>query len=206
MIEVEISKTGLPVLKSEGRFLHSSYDPLAEAQAWLKDVSKKVSDYDFVILLGAGNPYHFSAFRRKFSRKKILIVEIDEQLLSKAGELVNEVNIANVVHLNEARELHTIGQILEFSKEIFCTLRMPSTRFYSKAFFDEIETALTGRVGYDFERFCEARPNLEPQIDSTSLVSQNLITVKDISSAFVDQNQQLSPEQRVFKILEELVR
>lgn len=206
MIEIELSKSGLPILKSDGRFMNSSYDPMAEAQSWLAMVNDKVKDFDFVILLGVGSAYHCLALRNKYPNKKILILENDKQLLAKCADLFSDLKKINICNFSDSSDLLSNEDVLNFSQEIFCTLRLPSTRFLNKELFDEVETVLTGRASYEFTKLCEVRQQLNSQINFERFDSANLISIKSVAAAFIPNSDGLSPERRVVHILEELVR
>ncbi len=206
MIEIETSKTGLPILKSEGRFLNSSYDPMAEAQVWLPSISDKVKDFEFIFLLGIGSSYHCMAIQKRYPNKQILVIETDSQLIAKTAELFFELKKIKICKISDARDLMSHSEVISFSQELFCTLRLPSTRFSNKELFDDVETVLTGRASYEFTKFCEARPQLKNQIDLDKLNSKNLISIKDVAEAFIVEDQNLTHERRIVHVLEELIR
>ena len=206
MIEIETSKTGLPILKSEGRFLNSSYDPMAEAQVWLQSVSDKVKDFEFICLLGIGSSYHCMTIQKKYPNKHILVIENDKQLIEKTAELFFDLKKIKICKISDSRDLMSHSDVMNFSQELFCTLRLPSTRFSNKELFDDVETVLTGRASYEFAKFCDARPQLREQLDLEKMGANKLISIKDVAEAFKASGQKLTHERRVVYVLEELIR
>ena len=148
MIEIEKSKTGLPIMKIEGRLVNSSYDPMTEAQNWLAGVSARIRDYDVIFLLGIGSIYHCLALQNSFPNKKIVVLETDPQLIKTSLELLSDLKKIQICQIADAKDLLIIPEVMSLTEEIFCTLRLPSTRFSNKALFDDLETILTGRSTY----------------------------------------------------------
>ncbi len=206
MIEFEKSRSGMPIFKSEGRLFNSSYDPVSEAQRWLALICRKAMDFENVILLGVGSIYHCLAFHKMNPSKKILILEVDPELIKMSLEIFSELKQIQICQISKSDDLLVNDEVASISDGIFCTLRLPSTHISNKQIFDEIETVLTGRSSYEFARICEWRPQLRNQIDFSRLYSSDLISVKEIAGAFKQNERRLTQERRILYILEELVR
>lgn len=196
----------MPILKIEGRFINSSYDPVREAQLWLKNQVTKLNDFNKIIILGLGNIYHCFELRNAFPDKEIIILEVDGELLNGSLAHFNALTAFQIFHISKASDIFGNSKIMDASENIFCTLRLPSTQILNKGIFDEIETLLTGRSSYALTQFGQARREYKSQIDFHNLPSDQVLSVKDIASAFRNSDERLTKERRVLYILEELIR
>lgn len=85
---VEASKTGLPTFKysvslKEGRYFHSTYDPLSEGVKWAQSAP---DDSDSVtVVLGEGFFYHIRELvRNRQSIQPLIIIERDSEIFQEA--------------------------------------------------------------------------------------------------------------------------
>ncbi|RUS43049.1 motility associated factor glycosyltransferase family protein [Cohnella sp. AR92] len=84
----ESAKNGLLNLAvcSEGRlsYLSSRYNPVQEAQAWVRGIAPTVQDKPFILLFGFGLGYHITSFFETFPEHNLFIYEPDEQIFLSA--------------------------------------------------------------------------------------------------------------------------
>lgn len=73
-VEVEHSKGGRPIPVVNGKFLHSRYDPEAEAVKWAAEQLAKKPKARIVVVLGMGFAYHLQALRDAAGRDVTLVV------------------------------------------------------------------------------------------------------------------------------------
>ena len=73
MIEILKARSGLTTAKLNGLFIHSSYDPLREAQRIASQASN--ANYDLIIVLGTGLGYHIHLIANSLPRTPIIAIE-----------------------------------------------------------------------------------------------------------------------------------
>jgi spore maturation protein CgeB len=83
-LEIVMARTGLPSARVNGRWIHSSYDPVKEAQAWAGNQSHQ--DGETIVLLGLGLLYHVEALCAGLPRTApVVLVVPDLSLLADAA-------------------------------------------------------------------------------------------------------------------------
>ncbi|UWS62495.1 hypothetical protein N2384_04855 [Bacillus paralicheniformis] len=91
-------------LNRDGRvnYIYSNYNTEREVAIWLEQVSDKVLDVEYVLLVGLGLGYHLKALIEKFPHKKFFIFEPDAYLFSLSihacdlSELLSHQNIVGL--------------------------------------------------------------------------------------------------------------
>ncbi len=87
-LAVAPSRSGVPTLTKNGRLVHSSYDPRAEAESFID--TQVPPDRSNVIVFGFGLGYHVcAAARRRESFGKIFVIEPDMAMFKAALEAVD---------------------------------------------------------------------------------------------------------------------
>ncbi len=92
--KLENSRSGahtLAVQKGDTRyFLHSKYDPVHEAQAFIDGFDgSTLNDIDTVVFFGVGLGYHIVEFAKRFRDKYIILLEPDPSIMSFFMETVD---------------------------------------------------------------------------------------------------------------------
>lgn len=83
-LEIVTARTGLPSARANGRWIHSAYDPIKEAQAWADSQSHQ--DGETIVLLGLGLLYHVEALCARLPRTApVVLVVPDLSLLVDAA-------------------------------------------------------------------------------------------------------------------------
>ena len=59
MLEIVQARSGVPSARANGRWIHSAYDPIKEAQGWAESQSHQ--DGETIVVLGVGLLYHIEA-------------------------------------------------------------------------------------------------------------------------------------------------
>ncbi len=104
----------VPTVKAEfkGRdvFFHSRYDPLNEAQAWLKKGVKAINKNQVVIVIGLGAGYHIQQLAESISEQTILIIEFNDTYFSwfKNSPFHSQLTRYNNVVLKRFNELTNV--------------------------------------------------------------------------------------------------
>ncbi|MCW5799707.1 MAG: hypothetical protein LZF60_80407 [Nitrospira sp.] len=80
-LTIEPSRSGVPSARRSGRWIHSAYDPLREAQTWADTHAASCRPGEMVVVAGVGLLYHVEALRRKLAPDvslAVLIPNLDE--------------------------------------------------------------------------------------------------------------------------------
>jgi spore maturation protein CgeB len=83
-LEVIPARTGMPSARANGRWIHSAYDPIKEAQAWAESQSQQ--DGETIVVLGVGLLYHVEALCARLPRTApVVLVVPDLSVLADAA-------------------------------------------------------------------------------------------------------------------------
>lgn len=81
VLTVEPTRTGVPSARRSGRWIHSAYDPLREAQTWADTHAPACRSGEMVVVAGVGLLYHVEALRNTLPPDvslAVLIPNLDE--------------------------------------------------------------------------------------------------------------------------------
>ena len=81
VLTIEPARSGVPSARRSGRWIHSAYDPLREAQTWADTHVPACQPGETVVVAGVGLLYHVEALRQKLSPDvslAVLIPNLDE--------------------------------------------------------------------------------------------------------------------------------
>lgn len=83
-LEIAPARTGMPSARAYGRWIHSAYDPIKEAQAWAEGQSHQ--DGETIVVLGVGLLYHVEALCARLPRTApVVLVVPDLSVLADAA-------------------------------------------------------------------------------------------------------------------------
>ncbi len=80
-LTIEPARSGAPSARRSGRWIHSAYDPIREADTWAESHARSCQAGETVIVAGVGLLYHVAALRTRLSPDitvAVLIPDIDE--------------------------------------------------------------------------------------------------------------------------------
>lgn len=206
MIEVEIAKSGQPVLKKDGRLLASSVDPQREAVKWADLISASAPPDDLVVVLGLGSGYHVLELMLRRPASQILVIESDRELF--------EITLRHFPDLCKVRILiEPVWQNL-MNSEVFCgavegvysvAVHGPSASIDSE-FVKAVEVLLRGRDPKAFFILLKRRPELQAilQKEEVAHLEHEQVNIKTLQRLFGHQPS-VTRERRLWRILEELV-
>lgn len=204
MIEIDYSRTGLPILKSAGRHLNSSYDPIHEAQRWLVPLLPKLKNFDHIVILGMGSVYHCLALLKAVPQKSLYIIEKDAELVRQGLSVFAELQQVPLSLFHDASEILASSEVLKLLEKNIYVVRMPSTHLSNEGFFAEAALSLYARRPRDFKRVCERRPEFHRQLSLKEVNETELISIHDF--LWLNNEVHLTPERRAFLLLKELVK
>lgn len=88
-IEIIPSKQGLPTAKSEGKLLHSAYNPMREGEQAAKSAKSSLSDCNGCVFFSCGLGYGAISWANLYRNDTIIIVENDPRYFFTALSLVD---------------------------------------------------------------------------------------------------------------------
>ena len=83
-LEIMPARTGMPSARANGRWIHSAYDPIKEAQAWAE--SQSYQEGETLVVFGVGLLYHVEALCARLPRTApVILVAPDLSVLADAA-------------------------------------------------------------------------------------------------------------------------
>lgn len=76
VLTIEPARSGVPSARRSGRWIHSAYDPIREAQTWADTHASACQPGEMVLVAGVGLLYHVEALRRRLAADVSLAVVI----------------------------------------------------------------------------------------------------------------------------------
>ena len=73
-LEIVQARTGMPSARANGRWIHSAYDPVKEAQAWAEGQSYQ--EGETMVVFGVGLLYHVEALCAHLPRTALVILAV----------------------------------------------------------------------------------------------------------------------------------
>ncbi len=84
ILEIVPARTGMPSARANGRWIHSAYDPIKEAQAWAE--SQSYQEGETLVVFGVGLLYHVEALCSRLPRTaSVILVVPDLRVLADAA-------------------------------------------------------------------------------------------------------------------------
>jgi spore maturation protein CgeB len=138
-LQILTSKTGLPSLKAGGIAIHSLYDPLKEAQEWIKYYREKLSKTSTIVVFGFGLGYHVTELLRYLKAEglsgDVFVFEPRHDILRTAFELTD------LSHILHRIRFITDDEVLKIKKDFLVLKHEPSVNL-SPTYFGHIQSRL----------------------------------------------------------------
>jgi len=83
-IEIKIARNGSPIPIVNKKALHSTYEPVAEAEKWVESLNLQSDVNSVYVVAGLGFAYHLDALLKHLLADRIIIVEQDMALAAAA--------------------------------------------------------------------------------------------------------------------------
>lgn len=77
-LTVTAARNGLPTARQNGRWIHSAYDPLREAEAWAAEQVAVCRPQETLVVMGVGLLYHADALRQRLGQDQRLVVIVPD--------------------------------------------------------------------------------------------------------------------------------
>ncbi|MBC86545.1 MAG: hypothetical protein CL677_05135 [Bdellovibrionaceae bacterium] len=113
-VQIENSKSGLPILRLMGRFISSPTDPQREAEKWYIR-NQDLFHADTIIVLGAGSGYHIMELIRRRPEKKVLVIEPFKEVVRAVKEIHRHIFMlgAEFINISSIDEIYNNNSICE---------------------------------------------------------------------------------------------
>jgi trans-aconitate methyltransferase len=208
MIEVEMSRSGHQVLKKDGRFLSSSFDPIKEAKTWVDRLAPQLENTLSVALLGLGSGYHWRELKTRFPRIKVTVIEGDAGVFEKALSIHPELTMATVAIGEEVSDLLQLTAVHALLSQPFRLFKHPSSVELQSIFYTQVESFLLARMPSSFLNNLVLRSELQNEItpDALAEIGSEVVTIKTIEKLLqLSPARAISDERTLWNILSELV-
>jgi len=139
-IQIVASKTGVPSIRIGNALLHSLYDPVREAEDWVRHYGDKIRRCSDIVVFGFGLGYHVSQLLKIHGsipahQRKIVIFESRLDILKVALEIVDLTDVLSEVEIVSDRD------IPELDKGFVILKHMPSVNL-NPEYFNNIHSKL----------------------------------------------------------------
>lgn len=138
-LEILETKTGLKSLRVENILLHSQYDPVKEAEEWVKHYEESINTGSLIFVLGFGLGYHILELCKK-TQKEITVFEPRLEIIRAALESVC------LTPVLERIRIVTDDKIPSFDKNTAILQHKPSVNI-SPDYFEHLLARLKSREG-----------------------------------------------------------
>ncbi|WP_162848598.1 motility associated factor glycosyltransferase family protein [Paenibacillus nanensis] len=165
---VILSRNGLPILcvGTSGKtvHLHSSYDPIHEADRWVAQLSDKLKNKSTILMYGVGCGYFVLRYASVYPQHSLYLYEPDEQVMLAAlraidfRELCKSLNIAGFTVGEAAQQKSEMLEYVSFQREPEIVVFPVYRRLKAEemhAFFQELKSIVTknANVVHNYNKF-----------------------------------------------------
>ncbi len=145
------ARNGLPTAQRNGRWIHSAYDPVREAESWASEQASSGRAQESLVILGVGLLYHVEALRlRAAADTKVMVVapdlaELHDAFASRSiGHLLQTISFVSGSPDAVAGELASVGCPLRL---VSYAPAMASHGTYYAAFEEQLRRRIAARAG-----------------------------------------------------------
>lgn len=212
MISVENARGGQPVLKKDGRWLASSFDPVKEGAAWAKQAVQLLSPGDCLFIFGLGSGYHVAELAKVLSRDRYLVIENDPEIARVVFDLLPEIDESRVIVESEWTKLVSIDRFRDLLAGVYRFAKYGPSCQMSPKFYEMTENLLIGRDRLSFLLQLKARPNIWSLLDPEKVAAfgaltgagGELVSIKTLQKLFCEKSNH-HRDRQIWRVLEELV-
>lgn len=214
MITIEASRTGVPVLKKDDRWLGSSIDPAREAQSWAERAHAMSRGGETLVVLGLGSGHHVSELYKLRSRQSVVVIENDREVIDGVLRIGREIEREDALQIRPtdiicAPEWMNLIDHERFRDLLGGVYRLatygPSAQ--NDGYFKHVERLLLGRDKLSFLLLLKTRPELLAILNTKAIdqiAADEAISIKTLRRVF-SPRAVASRERRLWRLLEELV-
>jgi hypothetical protein len=185
MLSHAIARTGHPVLILNGKLLASKFDPIAEAQKWVAQLTPLSAESAVQFVLGAGSGYALVALANKFPQSQIIAFTTQPEIIKFwQEELKNETALARIafVHLTSAEDFAASPLLFDVIEKTFVVHEHPSALVENSVHFKSLKEVLLGRTYTSFRAQAQQHKSYA-EISQVLLPTIGPISIKNLSDS-----------------------
>lgn len=206
MITVETSRSGLPILKEEGRLLASSFDPVKEAETWADHVEPLLGPGAVAIIVGIGAGYHIAALKARRPSLTVLALDASSEIADHALKFNPSLTALDVIVESDRLALTQAPRLHDAMGGHYVPLVHGPTAQQHPEWCEAVFAFLLGRDKLSFLLQLRLRPELFALLEPARIaeIANEPISIKTLQRAFrADAGR--NRERRLWRVLEELV-
>lgn len=205
MIETQSAKNGSAVVREDGRWLASAFDPEAEARAWLARRRTFLDKIQAVFVLGAGAGYHIAELV-KHTEARVVVIEPKYEII-EAVRRIHAFDSTQVKFecIEDARQLRASAVVKAAIAVSFVVLQYPPSLASAPNVFRDCEAQLIGR-DWGTLRWQWALKGFAPLDSQVQILKADKpLTILDLEQTELVQNSE-ERERMLIKALRELIK
>ncbi len=208
MIEAAYAKNGSLIHLKDGKYLASSFDPQKEAEAWWRSSQRLTKYARTLFVLGLGSGFHIEVARREMPDTKIVVIEIDQQLIDLFKANSNELKNTEIICEADWRKLFQHSSISGGVQDKYAVLLHPPSLSVEKEYFANAYKFLLARSVEGLFALLKTRPDLLSELDEAKLAdlarTGDAVTIRTLTSS-MKTTAYLNENRRIWKVLEDLI-
>ena len=205
MITFETARNGQLILKKDGRFLGSSFDPAKEARLWAERAVQGGHPEEGLIVLGLGSGYHVAELIA-LTPKPVLVIDSDQAIADGVKEIVPSIPAAQILIESDWTRLIERTRFRDAVTRPYRVVTFGPSAQIDSEYFRAVEHLLIARDRAFFLLQLKIRPELCAQLDPEAILalSDELVSIKSMAKMF-SKSSVHSRERRLWRALEELI-
>lgn len=208
MLTYATARTGQPVLILNGKLLASKFDPIAEAQKWVGQLSSLTEDSQVQFVLGAGSGYALLTLANQYPQSQIIAFTTQAEIITFwQNELKNEVAFERIqfVHLTSVESFIASPLLFDVIEKTFVVHEHPSAAVENSPLFKSLKEVLLGRTYSTFRTQAE-RHTSYAKLAEVLLPTIGPLSIKNISDSLNLAREVDSDSRSEILVLRELVK
>lgn len=210
-VTVETARGGQPVVKRDGRWLASSFDPVREGMAWAKKIVSQVRADEQVFVFGLGSGYHVTELAKLLPRDQYLVFEESREVAARVFEICPELREESTIVEPEWTRIVESTVFRDRLPNVISVAKYGPSVQMQDEYYKNIERLLIGRDRLSFLLQLKARPGIWSILDAdkiaaftTNQASTECISIKTLQRLFAEHAVN-ARERQMWRVLEELV-
>lgn len=191
VVTIETARGGQPVVKREGRWLASSFDPVREGSAWAKKAAANVQPGEQVFVFGLGSGYHVTELAKLVSRDQFLVFEESIEVANRVFEICPELRAESTVIESDWTKIVEQPNFRDRLSNIIRIAKYGPSCQMSEEYYQKLEKLIIGRDRLSFLLQLKARPGIWSILDAekiaaftTGEISNECISIKTLQRLF----------------------
>ncbi len=205
MIETTPAKNGSLVVREDGRWLASAFDPQSEARTWLARRKEFLDKVKYVFVLGAGAGYHIHALSAQ-TDAGIVVIDVRKDLIETVRGLhAFDSDRVKFECVDSTRQLRAADSVRTAVAQSFVVLQHGPSQAINPSLFRDLHAQLLGRdwgaLNWQWKMMGFSTLESQPQIQKGG----EALTILDLEQTELIQDSS-ERERMLIKALRELVK